>query len=94
MRDKKTVKKTFDDFDKIIGIERLKLIHCNDSKSDFNSHIDRHENIGCGKIGIEGFGAIVNDLRLKNLDFILETPNGKQKGEITMLKKLKSKKIL
>ena len=94
LRNKKTVKKTFDDFDKIIGLEKLKLIHCNDSKVDLGSHIDRHENIGYGKIGTEGFEAIVNELRLKDLDFVLETPNGNQEREIIALKKLKNEKIL
>ena len=89
LRNKKAVQKTFDDFDKIIGFKKLKLIHCNDSKVDFNSHIDRHENIGCGKIGIEGFKAIVNEPRLENLDFILETPGGKIKDDLRTLRELK-----
>ena len=94
LRNKKAVQKTFDDFDKIIGLERLKLIHCNDSKSDFNSHVDRHENIGNGKIGIGGFEAILKDKRLKDLDFILETPNSKVKDDLEILKKIKNEKIL
>ncbi len=89
LRNKKAVQKTFDDFDKIIGIKRLKLIHCNDSKVDLNSHLDRHENIGEGKIGIEGFKAIVNEPRLEDLDFILETPGGKQEKDLEILRKLK-----
>ncbi len=89
LRNKKAVQKTFDDFDKIIGLERLKLIHCNDSKVDLNSHIDRHENIGEGKIGIEGFKALVNEPRLQNLDFILETPGGKIEKDLAVLRELK-----
>ena len=89
LRNKKAVQKTFDDFDKIIGIKKLKLIHCNDSKVDFNSHIDRHENIGEGKIGTEGFKALVNEPRLQDLDFILETPGGKQEEDLAVLRKLK-----
>ncbi len=89
LRNKKAVQKTFDDFDKTIGLERLKLIHCNDSKVDFNSHIDRHENIGEGKIGIEGFKALVNEPRLQNLDFILETPGGKIEKDLAVLRELK-----
>ncbi|MCK5475560.1 MAG: deoxyribonuclease IV [Candidatus Pacebacteria bacterium] len=91
LRNKKAVKKTFDDFDKIIGMERLKLIHCNDSKVDLGSHVDRHENIGKGKIGIKGFEAIVNEPRLKDLDFILETPGGKVKNDLEILKGLREK---
>ena len=89
LRNKKAVKKTFDDFDKIIGLERLKLIHCNDSKVDLGSHIDRHENIGDGKIGMKGFEEILKEPRLKNLDFILETPKGKVKNDLEILKKLR-----
>ena len=91
LRNQKAVKKTFDDFDKIIGIERLKLIHCNDSKVDLGSHVDRHDNIGNGKIGMEGFEAIINEPRLKNLDFILETPNNKEKDDLGVLKKMREK---
>ena len=89
LRNKKAVQKTFDDFDKIIGIKRLKLIHCNDSKVDLNSHIDRHENIGCGKIGTEGFRALVNEPRLQDLDFVLETPGGKVREDLRILRRLK-----
>ena len=89
LRNKKAVKQTFTDFDKIIGLKRLKLIHCNDSKVDLGSHIDRHENIGNGKIGLEGFEAILKEPRLKNLDFILETPGGKVKNDLEILKKLR-----
>jgi len=90
LRNKKAVQKTFDNFDKTIGLERLRLVHCNDSKSDFNSHIDRHENIGNGKIGIEGFEAIVNNLKLKDLDFILETPKEGVEKDLKILRELKS----
>ena len=91
LRDKKAVKKTFDDFDKIIGLKRLKLIHCNDSKVDLGSHIDRHENIGYGKIGIKGFEDILKEPGLKDLDFILETPNGKIEEDLEILKELREK---
>ena len=91
LRDQRSVKKTFDDFDKIIGLERLKLVHCNDSKVDLDSHVDRHENIGYGKIGTEGFEAIINEPRLKNLDFILETPPNKDRNDLGVLKRLREK---
>lgn len=89
LRNKKAVKKTFDDFDKIIGLERLKLVHCNDSMVDLASHIDRHDNIGNGKIGLEGFEAILSEPRLKDLDFILETPGGKAEEDLKILRRLK-----
>ncbi len=57
-----------------IGLKRLKLIHLNDSKGDLSSHIDRHEHIGCGKIGYRGMRAILNHPLLRDLPFILETP--------------------
>lgn len=91
LKNKKAVKKTFDEFDKIIGLDRLKLIHCNDSKTDLGSRIDRHDNIGNGKIGIEGFEAIINEPQLKNLDFILETPPNKDGNDLETLKKLRGK---
>ena len=91
LRDKKAVQKTFADFDKIIGLERLKLIHCNDSKVDLGSHIDRHENIGYGKIGIKGFEAILKEPKLKDLDLILETPNGKIEEDLEILKGLRQR---
>ena len=78
-------------FDKIIGIERLKAIHLNDDKNPFESHKDRHEKIGEGSIGIEAFRRIINDERLENLPFYLETPNeldGYEK-EIKMLKEMR-----
>lgn len=86
LRDEGAVKKTFDKFDKTIGIERLGLIHCNDSMAELGSHIDRHDNIGSGKIGPEGFKAILSDKRLKDLDFIIETPKGKEKEDLEVLK--------
>lgn len=64
-----------DEFDKIIGLDRLKAIHMNDSKNPFNSHKDRHEKIGEGIIGFDAMVNIINHPRLKNLPVILETPN-------------------
>ena len=77
-------------FDKIIGLEKLKAIHINDSKNPFESHKDRHEKIGEGSIGIEAFERIINHKCLRELPFFLETPNeldGYEK-EISLLKSL------
>lgn len=63
------------EFDRIIGLDRLKAIHLNDDKNPFASHKDRHEKIGAGSIGIEAFERIINHPSLKNLPFYLETPN-------------------
>lgn len=79
-----------EEFDKIIGIERLCAIHINDSKNPFASHKDRHEKIGEGNIGLDAFERIINHPQLKDLPFLLETPNeldGYAK-EIEMLKKI------
>lgn len=79
-----------DKFDEVIGLEKLKAIHINDSKNPFGSHKDRHEKIGEGSIGIDAFERIINNPRLKDLPFYLETPNeldGYEK-EIEILKKL------
>lgn len=64
-----------EEFDKIIGIERLKAIHINDSKNPFSSHKDRHEKIGEGSIGLPAFSRIINHPNLRDLPFYLETPN-------------------
>lgn len=63
------------EFDKIIGIKRLKAIHLNDSMNFLGCHKDRHQKIGQGAIGINAITRIINDSRLKNLPFLLETPN-------------------
>ncbi len=61
-------------FDEIIGIKSLKAFHLNDSKKELSSHVDRHEQIGKGKIGIEAFRLLMNDNHFKALPKILETP--------------------
>lgn len=62
-------------FDTIIGLDKLKAIHLNDSKMPFASHKDRHEKIGQGTIGLDAIVRIANHKKLKELPFILETPN-------------------
>ena len=63
-----------DEFDNIIGLDKIKCIHINDSKNIINSHKDRHENIGKGTIGLETLIKIINNKRLENIPKILETP--------------------
>lgn len=63
--------------DTLIGLENLLAIHLNDSKVDLGSHVDRHEQIGKGKIGLEAFRIIVNDKQLENIPGCLETPKSK-----------------
>ena len=63
------------EFDEIIGLDRLKAIHLNDSKNPFASHKDRHEKIGDGSLGIDAVTKIINHPLLKDIPFFLETPN-------------------
>jgi deoxyribonuclease IV len=74
-------KQVMNEFDNIIGLDRLKCIHMNDSKKILGSRVDRHENIGKGFIGIEGFINIMNDKRIEHIPKILETPKGKEQSE-------------
>lgn len=78
------------EFDRIIGLDRLKAIHLNDDMNDFGSHKDRHQKIGEGSIGIEGISRVTNHELLRDLPFILETPNELDgyKREIELLRSL------
>lgn len=79
-----------EEFDNIIGLDKLKAIHLNDDKNPFGSHKDRHEKIGEGSIGINAFEKIINHKKIRHLPFYLETPNelaGYAK-EIELLRKL------
>ena len=79
-----------DEFDKIIGLERLCAIHLNDSMNVCGSHKDRHQKIGEGEIGLEAIEKIINNPRLKGIPFYLETPNDIDgyKREIALLKSI------
>lgn len=76
------------EFDKVIGLQRLRAVHINDSKNPFMSHKDRHEVIGGGSLGTEAFKRIINHPALRDLPFYLETPNDLDgyKREIAMLR--------
>ena len=63
------------EFDRVVGLDRLKALHLNDSKNPFASHKDRHECIGQGSLGLDTFRAIVNHPLLADKPMILETPN-------------------
>jgi deoxyribonuclease-4 len=81
------------EFDEIVGLDRLKAVHINDSKNPFESHKDRHEKIGEGSIGTEAFTRIINHPALKDLPFYLETPNELDgyAREIALLQGLRSR---
>ena len=64
-----------DEFDRVIGLDKLRAIHLNDSKNPFSSHKDRHETIGGGFIGLDAIEKIINHPKLRDLPFLLETPN-------------------
>ncbi len=71
---------TFAQFGRLIGFDRLKLFHLNDSKKPLGSRVDRHEHIGHGHLGLEPFRRIVNDRRFDKLPMVLETPKGAGKA--------------
>ena len=77
-----------EEFDSIVGLEKLKAIHLNDSMMPFASNKDRHAKIGEGTIGLDAIVRIINHPKLKDLPFYLETPNEDEgyKKEITLLK--------
>jgi len=96
LRSPKTYKKVMKDFDDIIGLDRLKCFHMNDSKKDLGTRVDRHEHIGKGFIGLEGFTNIMNDKKIEKVAKVLETPKGKEQLEdlenLVMLESLIKKK--
>lgn len=97
---KETYEEMWNEFDKIIGLKHLKVIHVNDSKKECGSGVDRHEDIGKGQIGLKGFEFLFNDPRFFDIPKILETPKedlSDDKRNIEIIKKLLSsstKKIL
>lgn len=93
---KEKIDKVLMEFDKVIGLEKLKALHLNDSKGELGSHLDRHEEIGKGKLGLEPFRYLVNHPKLKHLCGIVETPDNKDtaaadKLSINTLKELRTK---
>jgi deoxyribonuclease-4 len=75
------VKKTFHEFDRVIGRDRLVAIHVNDSKTGRGSRVDRHEHIGKGRIGLGAFRFIMQSPRFRKIPKVLETPKGKDLAE-------------
>src|SRR6476659_6194277 len=84
-------RKTFREFDRVIGLDRLAAIHLNDSKTALGSRVDRHEHIGKGKIGLDAFRFIMRDRRFRKIPKVLETPKGKDlKEDVANMKTLRS----
>jgi deoxyribonuclease-4 len=71
---------TFAQFDRLIGFDRLKVFHANDSKKPLGSRVDRHEHIGQGHLGLEPFRRLVNDSRFQHVPMLLETPKSDGRG--------------
>jgi deoxyribonuclease IV len=84
------LKTTVSDAERILGLEHVRVIHANDSKAPLGSHVDRHEHIGEGYIGLNGFRRLLTHPKLRNKAFILETPVDKDGDEQRNLDTLKS----
>jgi deoxyribonuclease IV len=88
--EKKAYEAMWSEFDKIIGLKHLKVIHINDSKKELGSYVDRHETIGNGKIGKQAFALLFNDARFFNIPKILETPKATIADDIYNIGVIKS----
>ncbi len=84
--------KTFALFDEVVGLDKIKFFHLNDSKKELSSKVDRHEHIGQGLIGLEAFRCLLNDERFSAIAKVIETPKGKElvedKENLALLKSL------
>lgn len=90
IRTPQELEKTLAEFDREVGLKNLIAIHANDSKTEFNSKKDRHENIGKGFIGLETFRNLINHPKLQNIPFILEVPGDGSGPDTNNIKLLKS----
>ena len=84
------LERTLEEFDGHLGLFKLEVVHANDSRGKCGSRVDRHENIGDGRIGIEGFRALVNNQSLRHLPCILETPHRSDEDDPRNLRTLRS----
>ena len=89
LRTQAAVDRTVTALDAVLGLETLRLVHLNDSKGDLGSHIDRHDHIGEGKIGDDGFRSVLKS-RLGELPLILETPKDASRGDLDNLRKVRA----
>ncbi|MFA6079533.1 MAG: deoxyribonuclease IV [Candidatus Omnitrophota bacterium] len=81
IKSKAGLEKTLAEFDKTVGLGRIKVVHFNDSLSPLGSRVDRHEHIGKGKIGLEALSRVINHPKLKSAAFIMETPKNTDKDD-------------
>ncbi len=84
IRTKASYEKVVAEFDRVVGIEQAEAIHLNDSKKELGGRVDRHEHIGQGAIGLDGFRCLMNDARFKRVPMVLETPKDEQCTEDVM----------
>ena len=89
MRDEKDIESIADEIEKYAGIDRIKLIHLNDSKGVMGSCIDRHEHIGLGKIGMKGLRCFVDYQAFRDIPLILETPKKSETDDLLNLAKVR-----
>jgi len=89
MRGKAAVAQTLKSFEKIVGLQNLKAIHINDSQTDLGSRRDRHAHLGRGKIGLEGFKALLRHSALAKINLYLETEHDLVKEDLEILKKMR-----
>lgn len=89
LRTKEAVDETFKTFDTLIGLDRLKMSHCNDSKVELGARKDRHEHLGEGFIGKKGFEALVHHPALQHMNLYLETEHDKVLQDLEILKKIR-----
>lgn len=86
IRTEETYTQTFDAFNSIIGIDKLKAIHANDAKKPLGSKVDRHEHIGEGEIGMDAFNRLLNDPRMTHIPVIVETPDSDTMHAVNLAK--------
>jgi deoxyribonuclease-4 len=86
---------TFRQLEAIVGLDRLRVIHLNDSEGDLGSRVDRHAHIGQGHLGVEPFHMLLRDSRFRELPMVLETPGGYEmdRANLAVLKRLREVKV-
>jgi len=90
LRNRNAVRKTLDEFQRVLGFEKLLVLHLNDSRGPLGSHIDRHEHIGMGEIGEEGFRELLRDDRVRTVPMILETPIDSRRDDVANIAKVRA----
>ncbi len=92
VRDAAAFKQVVDEYDRVVGLERLRALHLNDSKTALGSNVDRHATLGDGEIGEDGLRVFLSEKRFKGLPVLLETGpegHGPDKGQVDIAKRLR-----